>query len=237
MMSNKVFKIIIVVALALAAGLFLWTKFVNKPPVSDQGLEVMKQSIIASANVKNADLTEEQKQKFLDELKKAQDSLAQSNFDHLQSVNAVGFYKKALGDVDGAITAWEYANFIRPKNSLSFSNLAALYHYDLQQYDKAEQNYLISIANDPDDINTIRNLYELYYFSLKDNAKTESLLLESIADNPQAPDLFALAGDFYATAGKTDKAIEYYQKAADLNPKNEAIKKEIDRLKAEAAKQ
>lgn len=230
----KTLKILLVIILLGGAIFFVYKQITRKPSTDDFGYEAMKQSLIAPAKVMAKDLTEEQTQKFLGKLKEAQDALVQNNFDNLQAANAVGQYKKVLGDIEGAITAWEYANLIRPKNSLSFSNLAALYHYDLKLYDKAEQNYLISIANDPDDINTIRNFFELYYYSLKNNAKAEGLLLRSIEQNPQAPDLYSLLAGFYAETGNPQKAIEYYEKHLELNPGNAAARQVMERLKREA---
>lgn len=229
---SKQAKIAIALVLIAVGGFFLYKQFAGEGEVASD-LEAMKESIAAPAKVEAADLTEEQKAALLDNLKKAQDSLVNFNFDHLQSVNAVGVYKKSLGDIEGAITAWEYANIIRPKNSLSFSNLAALYHYDLKQYDKAEENYLISLANDPDDINTIRNFFELYYYSIKDNAKAEGLLLKSIEENPEAADLHAVLAGFYEDQGDKVRAIEHYKKVLALKPDNEPVKKKVAELESQ----
>ncbi len=231
----KYLKILVVVIILAVIGYFLNTQLGKREPASDA--EAMKQSLLAPANIKAQNLTPELKEKYLAILKTAQDELVKFNFDNLQTVDLIAQYKKLLGDIDGAITAWEYANLIRPQNSLSFSNLAALYHFDLKEFDKAEKNYLISIANDPDDINTIRNLYEMYTTATMDMARAEGLLLSAIEDNQSTPskavDLYALAGSFYAENGSNAKAIEYYRKVLEINPKNEAVKKEIARLEAE----
>ena len=226
---SKRFKIILAILILAAAGYFGYQKMNRQN--QDRDIEAMKSSIVAEPKIAVSDITPQQKEKLLKQLKDAQNTLIGFNFDNLQAVNDVARLKKALGDIDGAITAWEYANIIRPNNSLSFSNLAALYHYDLKDYEKAERNYLISIANDPDDINTVRNLFEMYYYAVKDNTKAEALLLGSIENNPESSDLFALTGSFYAETDRIDKAIEYYEKALALSPNNQAIKKEIERLK------
>lgn len=227
---RKFIKIIVILVLLGIVGFFAYDKLGNKDRTDSQDLEAMKQSIIAESQAGASDLTDEQKEKFLAQLKEAQKIVVNTNFDNLQSINDVARLKKLLGDIDGAIIAWEYANIIRPQNSLSFSNLATLYHFDLKQYDKAEKNYLISIANDPDDINTIRNLFEMYFYATKDNVKAEGLLLASLEDNPESVDLLALLGSFYSDTGNRAKAVEYYKKALALKPGNTAIQKEIERL-------
>ncbi len=227
---GKTVKIAIALILVAAAGFFTYREFSKTVP-QDADLEALKASIIAEAKITKTDLTEEQRDKYLEQLKTAREAVINANFDTLQGINDVAILKQYLGDYEGAIDAWEYANIIRPQNSLSFSNLAALYHFELQEYDKAEKNYLISIANDPDDIPTIRNLFELYFYALKDNGKAEALLLDSIKNNPEAADLYSLTGSFYQQIGNKEKAIEYYQKHLELNPTNEAVRRELEKLK------
>ena len=226
---KKLGKILIAVILIAAAGFFLYRELTKKPPIDE--LESYRQSIVADPKVGSGlDLTEEQKNNYLQQFKKAKEEVLKANLDTLQGLNEIAQLKRILGDIEGAITAWEYANIIRPQNSLSFANLAALYHYDLKQYDKAEKNYLISISNDPDDMPTIRNFFEFYFYSLKDNAKAEALLLESIEPNKENPDIYALTGSFYADTGNVQKAIEFYKKSLELNPGNQAVRQEIQRL-------
>jgi tetratricopeptide (TPR) repeat protein len=197
----------------------------------------MRQSIIADPVLNAPDLSDEIIAKRLEDFQKARQEVINSNFDTLGGLNSLAQAKRGLGDLEGARVAWEYANLISPLNSLSFSNLAALYHFELNQYDKAEENYLISIANDPDDIPTIRNLFEMYFYSLKDNAKAEALLFQSIEANPEQADLYAVLARFYADIGRVAQAIQYYEKNLELNPANEAARREIERLQAELENQ
>ncbi|KKW29922.1 MAG: hypothetical protein A3K06_00930 [Candidatus Doudnabacteria bacterium RIFCSPHIGHO2_01_52_17] len=231
---SKLYKILIVILLVAVAGVFLYYQF-RAPEAPDQNLEEMKTSIVAPPVVSATNLSEQDKQKYLDRFEEQKKIAFDSNFDNLQNINELGMLKKVLGDLDGARVAWEYAGIIRPGNSLTFANLAAMYHYDLRQLDRAEENYLITIQNDPDDISTIRNFFELYVYDFKDGARAEGLIMDAIAKNqesPILPDLYTLLGSFYLDTGRINLAIEYYQKHLDLNPDNEAVKKEIERLRA-----
>src|SRR3989344_489598 len=215
----KTLKISILFILRAAAGMFLYFQF-RAPETPDLDLEEMKASIAAAPEVGATNLSEPDQQRYLERFEEQKKIAVDSNFDLLQNVNEIAMIKKLLGDWEGARVAWEYANIIRPQNSLSFSNLASLFHYDLKQFDKAEENYLISIQNDPDDISTIRNFFGLYFYDFKDNAKAEGLLLDSIAKNQESEilkDLYSLLGSFYADTGRVNLAIEYYQKHLDLN--------------------
>lgn len=230
---GKYLKIAIILLL-IAGAVFAFTKL-KKSGDSSPDLRGMKDSIAADpvVNVKPGAMTPEQVEQRLAKFRFARDQVALADFDSLQGLNEIALIKQQLGDLEGARIAWEYANIIRPKNSLSFSNLAALYHFDLKQYGEAEKNYLISIANDPDDLPTIRNFFEFYYYAVKDNAKAEALLLESIEDNPNEPDLYALLATFYRDTASREKAIEYYKKHLELNPGNEAVKRELSKLESE----
>lgn len=231
---SKTWKTILIILIMGLLGFLVYQSFTKPQPPEEPDLKAMRNSIAADPVINAPNLSEEQKNKYLLEFQKAREEVIKANFDILQGINDIALLKQYLGDLDGAITAWEYANIIRPLNSLSFSNLAALYHFDLHEYGLAEKNYLISIANDPDDIPTIRNLYELYHDALKDAAKAEALFLKSIEENPAVADLYALAGSFYQEIGNKTRAIEYYQKNLELSPGNEAVKRELQKLQAEA---
>jgi tetratricopeptide (TPR) repeat protein len=223
----------VIIVTVLIAGFFLIKNNIgNKQTDNDQlDLSAMEQAISAKPVVSATDLTKENIDKYLGQFDTVIQQVEAVNYNTLQGVNTIAQLKRILGDIDGAIIAWEYANIIRPGNSLSFSNLAALYHFDLMEYDKAEEQYMISVANDTDDLPTIRNFFELYHYSLKDDVKAEDLLLESIAQNPEAADLYSLTGRFYTEIDNLPKAIEYYEKHLELNPENEAAQREIERLK------
>ena len=57
------------------------------------------------------------------------------------------------------------------------------------------------------------------------------MLLQSLEDNPQEADLYSLTARFYADTGNVPKAIEYYEKHLAINPNNEAVRQEIERLR------
>jgi len=234
MLKKSQFINILVVVIVIVAGFFIFKQF-NQPaePIAPKTVDLtpLKQSLATRPTVGEVELPQAKIDQYLSQYDAALEQVKKVNFDTLQGVNQIAQIKKSLGDYDGAIKAWQYANAIRPKNSLSFSNLASLYQYDLHEFDKAETQYQISIANDPGDISTIRNFYELYFYDLKDNSKAESLLLDSIKKNPDNADLLSLTGRFYADTGDNAKAIEYYQKHLELSPGNTAARKEIERLR------
>ncbi|MBU1091460.1 tetratricopeptide repeat protein, partial [Patescibacteria group bacterium] len=88
-----------------------------------------------------------------------------------------------------------------------------------------------AIENAPAQLFTYNNLYELYRYSVGDMDKAEKILLRGIDDNPMDPYLMIILGIFYEEKGKISDALFYYKKALEFDPENEALKKDIDRLK------
>lgn len=104
--------------------------------------------------------------------------------DNLENWLVLGVYRKIIGDYNGAREVWEYANVIRPENSISFNNLGELYAYYLKDSKKAEENYTKAIENDPSAIYIYRNFFDFYRYVAKDTIKARALLEKGIAANP-----------------------------------------------------
>jgi len=156
----------------------------------------------------------------------------QSYPDQMDGWMTLGMVQKQIGNYQAAETAWLHVNEIRPLNSTSFGNLADLYANFLKEYDKAEAMYRRAIENSMSEAKNTsfyRNFFYFYKDYVKDETKAEQILLEGIENNSKS-DLLALAGSFYQEKGNNEKAIEYYQKYLEVNPDNEAVKKELDTL-------
>ncbi len=147
----------------------------------------------------------------------------------------LGEAKMQVGDYEGARDAWEYLSEIRPKNSLSFGNLAALYTYNLYNPEKAEYNYLKAIENskgEPFNINYYRNYAEFALYFLQDREKAKNILKEGIDANPDRYyDLAVFLADIYKEEGDSENAIQYLEKALEIKPDSALIKEELQKLR------
>ncbi|MBI4130668.1 hypothetical protein HY468_05095 [Candidatus Roizmanbacteria bacterium] len=97
---------------------------------------------------------------------------------------SLGLLRKNSEDYEGARQAWEYASAIRPKNSVSFSNLGALYGYYLQNLDLAEKNYLKAIENDPKYPYFYLQTADFYLEVRKDKEKAMAILQKGLEAVP-----------------------------------------------------
>lgn len=87
----------------------------------------------------------------------------------------LGLARKSIGDYEGAREIWEYAGLLRPKNSLSFSNLAVLYGYYLQNNTQAEKNFLQAIENEPLNPYHYLKVIDFYKEAMNDEAKVQHI--------------------------------------------------------------
>lgn len=159
---------------------------------------------------------------------------AKNHPDDLSAWLELGQLKHSAGDYKGAEAVWIRIGEVRPLNSISFANLADLYANWLVDYDKAVSSYRTAIENSKGEVRNYlhyRNLFDFYINYLHDNKAGELTLLEGIENNPANSELLNLLASFYRDSGQTDKAIEYFEKSLLLDPSDNAIKKEVNRLK------
>lgn len=97
----------------------------------------------------------------------------------------LGSLRKSIEDYEGAREAWEYASAIRPKNSLSFTNLATLYGYYLQSPILAEKNYMKAIENDPALPYLYMRAADFYIEVLDDSQKAKMILQKGVQTIPE----------------------------------------------------
>ncbi|MGS4344382.1 tetratricopeptide repeat protein [Myroides odoratus] len=98
-------------------------------------------------------------------------------------------------------------------------NLALIY-YQEGQYDQAEKAIVEARKANPDDTNLMLTQMDLY---LKSNnmGKYEEIAKEALAKNPNDDLLLYNLGVTSYQAGNLEEARKYYQKAIQINPKNE----------------
>ena len=149
----------------------------------------------------------------------------------------LGIQRKGIGDYEGAREIWEYINGVSPLNNVSFFNLGDLYHFYLKDFEKAEQNFLISKQNSLTYSFVYRGLHELYKYSYKqDTSSAVDILLEGLENTNNDPDLMVLLASYYKENGDFVNARSWYEAARDRALKDgkqsfaDLIQEEIDNL-------
>lgn len=212
--------IILILTVLIGVGIFVY-KQETQPPEQEE-LFSFSEGIV---------LTQEQQVKF-NEAKIAleinpQDALA---------VVAIARLKYELSDLEGAEKAYLMALEIQPTNTLILNNLGDIYNQK-KEYEKAAEMYLRIIKNNPKWINAYRELAAIYFYHLPDKyPEMEEILLKGLEKNKEftgeAPvDFYSMLAVYYNERGEKEKAIEYYERVIELNPRNEGAKIELEELK------
>lgn len=148
----------------------------------------------------------------------------------------VGFYKKQIGDYEGARDAWEYVGLIRPQNGVSFANLGALYWHDLPDFPKAEKNFKAAIANSPADTSLYVSFSDFYFYSYQEKSDfAEKVLQQGLEFNPDNGNLLRALAALYERKGEFAKALLQWEKILAQNPNDPALMEKIESLKKKSA--
>src|SRR3989344_1582590 len=221
-----ILEIILFLFVAAGIGYYFYTQKAGAPDIAVQDKQ---EKNLFEFKPQCPDLTEEQIASLKERFDKVKEFLAKTP-DHMGGWMEVGLIRKGLCDYQGAADVWTYVGEIRPENSLSFANLGDLYTHFLVDYPKAEAAYLRAIENEKHDVNYFRNFFELYYYYTEKKHLAEKVLLDGLNYNPNSQDLMTLLASYYRDNGNKEKAIEYFNKVLKLNPDNEAVKRELERL-------
>ena len=95
---------------------------------------------------------------------------------------------------------------------------------------KAEQVYLQTIEENPEDTRAWRNLGLLYSSGMNDHQKAIEIFQKMISLSPEDDYGYLLLAQSYEKAGDSEKALLTYQALLEIVPGNETALQAIDRL-------
>lgn len=128
----------------------------------------------------------------------------------------------ALGNIailqnrpEDAIKAFDKAIAINPDNTEVYSQIGAAY-LERKEYQKALELYKRAVKIRPDEEKLHIILYQIYdQLGMDDQA--EQILLNVAKRHPEQVNLQGMLGDYYRERRRYEEALEYYQKAYELN--------------------
>ena len=228
-MSKKTIIISAAIFLILVAGGFV---AYQKGYFLKKAETLTPEKLLASFDIKNQNLKPDFIALFQQRFNETKEIL-QKEPDNFDKWLYLGVLKKGVGDYEGARDIFIYVGEIRPNNSTSFSNLADIYAYFLNEPQKAEQAIKQAIANDPNDSNFYLVLADIYRYKFIDGAVLyEKTMLEALQKFPDNTNFIGPLASFYRQQGQPQKAIEYYELLVKLAPNNQTAKDDLAKLKA-----
>lgn len=166
--------------------------------------------------------------KALAQLGKAYEYADSNDLESLSDiVSSVGDVYYAKGDADSAFIKYEEALRLNPDNLLALNNCA--YHLALEgrDLDKAETMSARTIEAQPDNATSL-DTYAWIMFKKKNYVEAEAYIRRAIDSAPEpSEELYHHAGDILFMNAMPDEAIEYWEKALELDPDNELLKKKV----------
>ena len=143
--------------------------------------------------------------------------------DSFSSLMTFAFTYYQLGDFESARDVYIKVGEISPKNYTSFWNLAnALIR--LKNYSGAEQAYLKTIENGPDQARHYTVLAELYWYNLPEKKEQiPDLYKKGLEQLPGNYDLLVNLAWYYKETGDKKNALKYYQEVINNYPDMEEI--------------
>lgn len=223
-MSKKYIFIAIIIILAGATAYFYLDKFYFNQ------IEPIEEKIYTAADFPNAleVMTEDILEETVKQLNDEYDKLRQEDHTYIRWIN-IGLLKKRLNDMKGTEEAWQSAAYYNPDQYLAFGNLADLYLFNLQEYEKAEEYYLKAINMKPDYNGYYVGLVSLYRYNMTEKANLiEEIMLEGAENAPGESELYYMYLANYFNEGlnnhggnNIEKAKFYTEKTLEINPELE----------------
>ena len=245
--------IIIIILFLLITGALLWfggfSQFFQKPSGSTAVLGDFSQNNdevgprqettlplpppdFATLNQNNPDLRPELKSELV---KTFEDLLVrlEKEPDSAQTWADLGSVKYAFMDYKGAEALWLYTLELNPDILVAHANLGELYWHKLPNYPKAEEAFLQLIERDPmNALRVYKDLSDLYRYNYKEKADlADDVFLDALKKYPENPNLLSHLARLYMEEGKTDLAIEYFERVLAVIPDNESAREELGRLR------
>ena len=129
--------------------------------------------------------------------------------------------------LDSAFTYYERSIEANPDNLLALNNYAYYLAVNNRDLDKAERMSARTVLEEPENVNSL-DTYAWIFFKKKkyDLAQQQIDKALEIITEPSA-ELYHHAGDIYFMCGDPKKAVEFWEKALELDPNNELLIKKV----------
>ena len=221
MFKKQYIFIALIIILAGATAYFYLDKYYFNP------IEPEEQKIYTAADFPNAleTMTEDILEKSLEDLNNQYAKIQEDSYVYIRWIN-IGILKKRLNDFEGTEEAWQTAISYNPDQSLAFGNLADLYLFNLQEYEKAEEYYLKVLNMRTDNYTYYIGLVSLYRYNMTEKSNLiEGIILKGAEVNPsEAENYYMYLANYFAfgpdnNGGDNKEKAKYYtQKTLEINP-------------------
>ncbi len=118
---------------------------------------------------------------------------------------------------DQALNEFQESLKIDPNLSMGYLGMGIIY-YKKRMIPRSRSYFSKALKLNPDDIVALERLGEIFLLDDKNAASAQNLFSRIVELYPSYPDGYFYMGSASQTLGELDKAVEYFQKAMDLDP-------------------
>lgn len=167
--------------------------------------------------------------KALEKLNKSLEYADSTDYESVSSIlGTIGDAYSQMEQKDSAYTYYEKALRVNPDNLLILNNYAYYLSVEGRDLDKAEAMSAITIEKEPENANSL-DTYAWIMFKKKDYARAKEYIdraMQSEEDSNSA-ELWEHAGDIYFMNGEPEQALEYWERAIEINPDSELLQRKV----------
>ena len=220
----QIIVIIAVILLGIGAGLWAIShKKAQVPPVKDP-LQV------------EVTLTPEEKTKAEQGVVDLQARIQKDCVDNKDTCHdlylQLGVFKETLGDLRGALDAYEQASKSNSNSYIPYSNAGNIYRR-IGQKEKAEEAYRKAISITPNNVNVYTKLYELYRYDFKKYPHEMTVFFsKALKDTGNNLDMIKLYAYYFENVNDPYSALQLWEAMSKNNPNDETMKQKVIELKA-----
>ena len=141
--------------------------------------------------------------------------------------STIGDVHYAMGDSDGAFEYYNKAIDTNPDNMLALNNCAYYLAVEGRDLDRAERMSALTLKAQPDNATSL-DTYAWIMFKKKDYTQAMAYIDKAL-ENTEEPseELFHHAGDIYFMNAEPDTALDFWEKALELDPGNELLQRKV----------
>ena len=236
--KQKIALYILIILIIILSGIALTKNNNSASPVEPVAIEDIEKSVdtlkrLGYVSVDDFDALTDgivQGERYVQVLKDSFDLMDIATFepDIIEAHLSVAVYLDVLGQTEKAIEQYEYILTIQPGHSVVLGNLAKIY-VNTQEYEKAEEYYKKIIEANPSFSQGYMDLADVYRaFMPEKKPEIPQLIEEILTERPQSTNSMLYLAEFYEQEKEYDLAIEWYQKALDINPDIDMAKQAIE---------
>lgn len=154
---------------------------------------------------------------------------------YAQQYLAMGIDLETLGQMRGAISAYEHARAEDPKSFVPSANLGTAYA-TIGDYERAVKEFRVAIDLQQDEYSSYTKLAEVYQYKFKDLDRARGVYIEGLMRTNNNPNILKAFATFLDETGAKSESLLYWQALGKILPGDQGVRDRLKELMPSAPK-